>query len=122
MKTQQDKKLEMQLLREAQNGNCERSFTQSKYEPEREATIKISLRPDRPFNPEQIHIYITPPLSLQEQLSTKEKLTKIYEKHTGKDYQTLHHAMERDNFMDTGIAKEFGLIDHIIESRKVKKG
>ena len=76
MKTQQDKKLEMQLLREAQNGNCERSFTQSKYEPEREATIKISLRPDRPFNPEQIHIYITPPLSLQEQLSTKEKLTK----------------------------------------------
>lgn len=76
MKTQQDKKLELQLLREAQNGNCERSFTQSKYEPEREATIKISLRPDRPFNPEQIHIYITPPLSLQEQLSTKEKLTK----------------------------------------------
>jgi len=76
MKTQQDKKIQMQLLREAQNGNCERSFTQNKYEPEREATIKISLRPDRPFNPEQIHIYITPPLSLQEQLLTKEKLTK----------------------------------------------
>jgi len=73
MKTRQDKKLEMQQIREAQNGNCERSFTQNKYEPEKEATIKISLRPDKPFNPEQIHIYITPPLSLQEQLSTKEK-------------------------------------------------
>ena len=76
MKTQQEKRLQMQLLREAQNGNCERSFTQNKYEPEKEATIKISLRPDKPFNPEQIHIYITPPLSLHEQLSTKEKLTK----------------------------------------------
>ena len=76
MKTQQDKKIQMQLLREAQNGNCERSFTQNKYEPEKEATIKISLRPDKPFNPEQIHIYISPPLSLHEQLSTKEKLTK----------------------------------------------
>jgi hypothetical protein len=76
LEKQQEKKLQMQLLREAQNGNCERSFTQNKYEPEREATIKISLRPDRPFNPEQIHFYITPPLSLQEQLLTKEKLTK----------------------------------------------
>ena len=58
----------------------------------------------------------------KELIKTKEKLTKIYERHTGKDYQTLHHAMERDNFMDPGTAKEFGLIDHIIEPRKANKG
>ncbi len=58
----------------------------------------------------------------RELIKTKEKLTKIYERHTGKDYQTLHHAMERDNFMDPGMAKEFGLIDHIIEPRKANKG
>ncbi len=58
----------------------------------------------------------------KELIKTKEKLTRIYEKHTGKDYQTLFHAMERDNFMDAVQAKEFGLIDHIVESRKTKKG
>lgn len=58
----------------------------------------------------------------KELIRTKEKLTKIYVNHTGKDYETLYHAMERDNFMDPGTAKEFGLIDHIVESRKVKKG
>jgi ATP-dependent Clp protease protease subunit len=58
----------------------------------------------------------------KELIKTKEKLTRIYEKHTGKDYQTLHHAMERDNFMDPVEAKQFGLIDTIVESRKVRKG
>lgn len=58
----------------------------------------------------------------KELIKTKEKLTRIYEKHTGKDYKTLYHAMERDNFMDAVEAKEFGLIDHIVESRKTRKG
>lgn len=58
----------------------------------------------------------------RELIKTKEKLTRIYEKHTGKDYNTLHAAMERDNFMDAKTALEFGLIDHVIESRKANKG
>ncbi len=58
----------------------------------------------------------------RELIKTKEKLTRIYETHTGKDYQTLFHAMERDNFMDVTTAKEFGLLDHVVESRKAKKG
>jgi len=58
----------------------------------------------------------------RELIKTKEKLTKIYEKHTGKDYATLFTAMERDNFMDPMTAKEFGLLDHIVDSRKVNKG
>ena len=58
----------------------------------------------------------------KELIKTKEKLTRIYEKHTGKDYPTLFSAMERDNFMDPTQAKDFGLVDHIVESRKTKKG
>lgn len=58
----------------------------------------------------------------KELIKTKQKLTNIYVDHTGKDYQTLFNAMERDNFMDAAVAKDFGLIDHIVESRKAKKG
>ena len=58
----------------------------------------------------------------KELIKTKEKLTNIYVKHTGKDYQTLFNAMERDNFMDAQTAKEYGLLDHVVESRKVRKG
>ena len=57
----------------------------------------------------------------KELIKTKEKLTRIYEKHTGKDYATLFTAMERDNFMDAKTAKDFGLLDHIVESRKATK-
>ncbi len=57
----------------------------------------------------------------RELVKTKEKLTRIYEAHTGKDYETLYKAMERDNFMDVEAAKEYGLLDHIVQSRKSKK-
>lgn len=58
----------------------------------------------------------------KELLRTKQKLTKIYENHTGRDYDTLFKAMERDNYMSPTEAKEFGLIDHVVEFRKQKKG
>lgn len=54
----------------------------------------------------------------KELIETKKKLTEIYVKHTGKDYEFLREQMERDNFMDPVTAKEFGLIDHVVESRK----
>lgn len=60
----------------------------------------------------------------RELVKTKEKLTKIYEAHTNQPYDKLFSAMERDNFMSAADAKEFGLIDHIVETRKasLKKG
>lgn len=57
----------------------------------------------------------------KELVKTKQKLTKIYQTHTGKDYDFLYHAMERDNFLSPEEAKEFGLVDHIIESRKLSR-
>lgn len=55
----------------------------------------------------------------RELVKTKEKLTKIYQTHTGQSYDKLYAAMERDNFMSPTDAKEFGLVDHIVEPRKM---
>ena len=43
----------------------------------------------------------------------KKRLNEIYVKHTGRDYETIHQALERDNFMTAEAAKEFGLIDEV---------
>ncbi|MGB7433285.1 MAG: ATP-dependent Clp protease proteolytic subunit [Ahrensia sp.] len=48
----------------------------------------------------------------------KRRLNDIYVKHTGNDYDTIHAALERDNFMSSDEAKEFGLIDKVISSRE----
>ncbi len=41
----------------------------------------------------------------------------IYVKHTGRKMKEVVDALERDNFMSAEEAKEFGLIDEIVESR-----
>jgi ATP-dependent Clp protease protease subunit len=57
----------------------------------------------------------------KETLKIKAMLNNIYVKHTGQKLATVEKSMERDNFMDPETAKEFGLIDKIIESRDVVK-
>jgi len=47
----------------------------------------------------------------------KRRLNEIYVKHTGRDYETVEAALERDNFMGAEDAKAWGLIDDILESR-----
>jgi ATP-dependent Clp protease protease subunit len=52
----------------------------------------------------------------------KRRLNEIYVKHTGKDYDAVHNALERDRFLSAEEAKEFGLIDQIYEKRAVPEG
>jgi len=54
----------------------------------------------------------------KEILSLKERLNKIYSKHTGKSLKEISQALERDNFMTPEDAKDFGLIDSVVEKRK----
>jgi ATP-dependent Clp protease protease subunit len=54
----------------------------------------------------------------KEILSLKERLNKIYSKHTGKSIKEISQALERDKFMTAEEAKEFGLIDTVVEKRK----
>ena len=57
----------------------------------------------------------------REIVEMKKTLTEIYVKHTGRDFGTLDKAMDRDNYMNPPKAKEFGLIDHVVEYRKSLK-
>ncbi|MBY6158583.1 ATP-dependent Clp protease proteolytic subunit [Pseudooceanicola nitratireducens] len=52
----------------------------------------------------------------------KERLNRIYVKHTGQDYETVVDALERDNFMTAEEAKDWGLIDEIFASRPKADG
>jgi ATP-dependent Clp protease protease subunit len=52
----------------------------------------------------------------------KRRLNEIYVKHTGKDYETVHNALERDRFLSPEEAKDFGIIDQIFEKRAVPEG
>lgn len=59
----------------------------------------------------------------REMINTKRKLTEIYVKHTGKDFDLLAQMMERDKFMSAEEAKDFGLVDTVVEQRKsARKG
>ena len=54
----------------------------------------------------------------KEIISLKERLNKIYSKHTNKPVNEIADALERDNFMTADEAKKFGLIDSVVEKRK----
>jgi ATP-dependent Clp protease protease subunit len=53
----------------------------------------------------------------KEILKTRDRLNKIYVKHTGQELKTIEDAMERDRFMTPEEAKNFGLIDEVIAER-----
>jgi ATP-dependent Clp protease, protease subunit len=51
--------------------------------------------------------------------SLKRRLNEIYVHHTGREYQAIEEALERDNFFTSEAALAFGLIDKVIEKRPV---
>ena len=53
----------------------------------------------------------------KEILALKDRLNKIYSKHTKKSESEIKKSLERDNFMTPSDAKDFGLIDEVVEKR-----
>ncbi len=53
----------------------------------------------------------------QETQKLKDRLNQIYVKHTGQKLKSVEAALERDNFMSPDEAKDWGLIDEIVENR-----
>lgn len=51
-------------------------------------------------------------------LKTREKLNQILADATGQPLEVIERDTDRDNFMDADEAKEYGLIDEIIENSK----
>jgi len=55
----------------------------------------------------------------KEILSLRSRLNDIYVKHTGQKIDTIEEAMERDRFLAPEDAKEFGIIDEVVNERPV---
>jgi len=53
----------------------------------------------------------------KEILSLKKRLNQIYSKHTKKSEDEIKKVLERDKFMTPTEAKNFGLIDEVVEKR-----
>jgi len=56
-------------------------------------------------------------IQAREILRMKEALNKILERHTGKDLTTIQQDTDRDFFMSGQEARDYGIIDHVIQSR-----
>ena len=50
-------------------------------------------------------------------MKVKKRLNEIYVRHTGRDYDTIESTLDRDHFMSGEEAKEFGLVDQVLEKR-----
>src|ERR1700691_468810 len=61
-------------------------------------------------------------LHAQEILNLKRRLNEIYVKHTGQPLKKIEDALERDMFLTAEMAKDFGLIDKVIEKRPEEPG
>ena len=53
----------------------------------------------------------------REILKIRERLNKIMAKHTGQTVERIERDMERDHFMDSDAAVEYGLVDNMLEKR-----
>ena len=57
-------------------------------------------------------------IQAREILNLRERLNQIYVTHTGQTIDVIEKRMDRDSFLSPEEAKEFGLIDEVVDSRK----
>ena len=50
-------------------------------------------------------------------IKTKRRLNEIYAKHCGRTYEEVERTLDRDHFMNAEEAKEWGIVDHIYDTR-----
>ncbi len=56
-------------------------------------------------------------LHAQEILNLKKRLNEIYVKHTGQSLKKIEEALERDYFLTADLAKDWGVVDKVIDRR-----
>ena len=57
----------------------------------------------------------------RETLALRDRLDEIYATHTGQTKERVHKDMERDRYMTAEQAREYGLIDRVIESHELSR-
>ncbi len=61
-------------------------------------------------------------IAAREILATRARLNQIYVKHTGQPIEIIEKTLERDRFMAAEEARDFGLIDQVVENRPAMPG
>jgi ATP-dependent Clp protease protease subunit len=56
-------------------------------------------------------------LHAQEILNLKKRLNEIYVRHTGQQLKKIEDALERDTFLTAEAARDFGIVDRVIDKR-----
>lgn len=54
----------------------------------------------------------------EETIKIRKQLDQVLAHHTGKTPEQIHKDTERDNFMDAGQSKEYGIVDDVLVKRK----
>jgi ATP-dependent Clp protease, protease subunit len=57
----------------------------------------------------------------REILELRRRLDEIYAKHTGQPVEQVHEDAERDRFFDPEQARQYGLIDRVIEAHELRR-
>jgi ATP-dependent Clp protease protease subunit len=58
-------------------------------------------------------------IQAREILRIRQRLNEIYVKHTGQTIDRIESKLERDTFMSADEARDFGLIDQVVENRPI---
>ena len=53
----------------------------------------------------------------KEIIELRSRLNQLYVKHTGQTYQAIEDALERDKFLTADMARDFGIVDKVIDKR-----
>lgn len=99
------------------------------------SVLSLAAAPKRRFSTPQSRFMIHQPLiggvikgqatdleiQAKEMLKTRETLTKIYMEYTGKDYETIEKAIDRNTWMSAQEALDFGLLDGIVNTMEELK-
>ena len=55
-------------------------------------------------------------------IKTKRQLNTLYAKHCGRTYEEVERTLDRDHFMNAIEAKDWGIVDHVYETRELAEG
>ena len=61
-------------------------------------------------------------IQAREILKLRQRLNEIYVKHTGQPIEAIEKKLERDSYMSAEEARDFGLVDHVVDQRPLVPG
>jgi ATP-dependent Clp protease protease subunit len=56
-------------------------------------------------------------IQAREILTLRHRLNQIYQKHTGQTLASIEAKLERDSYMSADEAREYGIVDEVVENR-----